>query len=250
MILQRMAQALKRQDWFQVIIEILIVVVGIFLGLQVTDWAEDRTLRDQEKAYLNQLHEEVNELDNRVAGIINSRNDRLEYLFILTNYFADNLEVEEFTMEHCTSILGSHILTNPALAIPTITELLSSGQLTIFSDKELTNLISRYTSTLEMAMQNHTRMSVRAENLNSNFQNLIERAPIVSEFPGYSVEKLSNHCDFKAMKENKQFKTALILNHGRQNANLYIMKDQYSILHDIHLKLDDLLQLLHNDETD
>jgi len=38
MMLQRMAQALKRQDWFQVTIEVLIVVIGIFLGLQVTKW--------------------------------------------------------------------------------------------------------------------------------------------------------------------------------------------------------------------
>ena len=48
MILRSMASAIKRQEWFQVIIEILIVVVGIFLGLQVTDWADERAERAEE----------------------------------------------------------------------------------------------------------------------------------------------------------------------------------------------------------
>lgn len=249
MILHRLASAIRHQNLSQIITEILIVVIGIFLGLQVTDWAENRTLRDQEKAYLHQLHEEVYVLDNRVVSFLSSENKELENLFILTNYFADNLEVEELTMEHCTTIRSSHILTNPALAIPTVTELLSSGQLTIFSDKELINLISRYTSRLDRASQTHARMSVRAEHIPSKFQDLVEIAP-VTEFPGYIVDKLYLHCDFEAMKENKQFKTALIFNHFRQATNVNIVKDQYSILHDLHLKLDDLLHLLHDDETD
>jgi hypothetical protein len=37
MILRRMTGALKRQDWFQITIEIFIVVIGIFLGLQAQD---------------------------------------------------------------------------------------------------------------------------------------------------------------------------------------------------------------------
>lgn len=55
MILQRVASAIKRQDWFQVTIEILIVVIGIFLGLQVQAWYDARSDEAEEKLVLNAL---------------------------------------------------------------------------------------------------------------------------------------------------------------------------------------------------
>ncbi len=40
MILRRMADAIREQNWFTVFIETLIVVIGIFLGFQMTEWNE------------------------------------------------------------------------------------------------------------------------------------------------------------------------------------------------------------------
>ena len=55
MILQRMSQAIKRQDWFQVTIELFIVMVGIFLGLQVQEWNERREAMVDEQRYIGYL---------------------------------------------------------------------------------------------------------------------------------------------------------------------------------------------------
>lgn len=41
-ILRSMASALIRQDWSMVLVEIIIVVVGIFIVLQVDDWSQAR----------------------------------------------------------------------------------------------------------------------------------------------------------------------------------------------------------------
>ena len=38
MILRKMADAIRGQNWFTVVLEILIVVIGIFIALQVDDW--------------------------------------------------------------------------------------------------------------------------------------------------------------------------------------------------------------------
>lgn len=59
MILQRMAQSIRRQDWFAVAIEFVIVVSGIFVGLQVTEWNEQRQLRERELNYLERLAEDL-----------------------------------------------------------------------------------------------------------------------------------------------------------------------------------------------
>jgi hypothetical protein len=38
MILRKLAEAFHKQNWFTALIEILVVVIGIFVGLQVDDW--------------------------------------------------------------------------------------------------------------------------------------------------------------------------------------------------------------------
>ena len=59
MILRRLADGIKNQDWFVVVVEIMIVVVGIFIGLQVDDWNEARLDRLEEQKVLARLHNEL-----------------------------------------------------------------------------------------------------------------------------------------------------------------------------------------------
>ena len=47
MILQRLATSIRKQDWFTVGIETLIVIFGVFIGLQVNNWNEARRDRIQ-----------------------------------------------------------------------------------------------------------------------------------------------------------------------------------------------------------
>lgn len=66
MIIRKLAAAIKNQDWFTVFIEFVIVVAGIFVGLQVNDWNETRLNRAQERANLARL---LDETENSVAYI-------------------------------------------------------------------------------------------------------------------------------------------------------------------------------------
>ncbi|PKM03444.1 MAG: hypothetical protein CVV17_04485 [Gammaproteobacteria bacterium HGW-Gammaproteobacteria-7] len=59
MILRRLAQSIRKQDWLVIAIEFVIVVAGIFVGLQVTEWNEKRQLREREVSYLVRLAEDV-----------------------------------------------------------------------------------------------------------------------------------------------------------------------------------------------
>lgn len=38
MILRRLSTSIHRQDWFTVLVEIVIVVVGVFLGIRASNW--------------------------------------------------------------------------------------------------------------------------------------------------------------------------------------------------------------------
>lgn len=59
MILARLTRAFRKQDWFTVVVETLIVVFGVFIGLQVNNWNAERQTRIGEIRYLERLREDV-----------------------------------------------------------------------------------------------------------------------------------------------------------------------------------------------
>lgn len=52
MILGRLAHAIREQNWFTVVLEVVIVVIGIFIGLQVDDWNQRRLERESDQRAL------------------------------------------------------------------------------------------------------------------------------------------------------------------------------------------------------
>jgi hypothetical protein len=59
MILRRIASAFRHQDWFTVFVETMIVVLGVFIGLQVNNWNEARADRQREAVYLQGLAQDI-----------------------------------------------------------------------------------------------------------------------------------------------------------------------------------------------
>jgi len=78
MILRDLAHSIRRQDWFAVAIEFLIVVAGIFVGLQVTDWNERRQLRERELNYLQRMSEDLSKMEAEFHQILEYGGDRSE----------------------------------------------------------------------------------------------------------------------------------------------------------------------------
>ena len=72
----RFSAALRRQDWAAVIIELLVVVIGVLVALEVNQWAEGRQTRALQHAYLLRLKEDLQlertEAD-RFAAIVKDR---------------------------------------------------------------------------------------------------------------------------------------------------------------------------------
>jgi len=70
MIIRRLAEAIRNQDWFTVFIEFVIVVAGIFVGLQVNDWKEARLNRAQERVSLERLLDEAEVSVAYIRGMV------------------------------------------------------------------------------------------------------------------------------------------------------------------------------------
>jgi hypothetical protein len=61
MILARISAHLKRQDWTAIGIEFAIVVLGVFVGIQVSNWNAARVDERLGRAYTQRLTEDLNE---------------------------------------------------------------------------------------------------------------------------------------------------------------------------------------------
>lgn len=61
MILRRVAESLKAQNWTEIWIEFVLLVAGVFLGIQAANWNEARTARAHEHQLLVELRAEVAE---------------------------------------------------------------------------------------------------------------------------------------------------------------------------------------------
>ncbi|MFT5609728.1 MAG: hypothetical protein ACI9LU_000220 [Polaribacter sp.] len=62
MILRRLSNAVRQQDWCTVVVEILIVVVGVFIGLQVNNWNLARSDRAEARIILELLEQDIEQI--------------------------------------------------------------------------------------------------------------------------------------------------------------------------------------------
>lgn len=56
MILGRIRKQVGHQNWFGVAVDLVILILGVFLGIQVSNWNQDRLDRAQGKEYRDQLY--------------------------------------------------------------------------------------------------------------------------------------------------------------------------------------------------
>lgn len=69
MILHRISANLRAQNWIGVALELAIVIVGVFIGLQAANWNQDRQQRNETRRLLSQLHVELGDFTDLLDGI-------------------------------------------------------------------------------------------------------------------------------------------------------------------------------------
>ena len=63
MILRRIVQHLKEQNWTAVAIELVILILGVFIGTQVSNWNQQRVTEQQAAVFTQHLREDLREED-------------------------------------------------------------------------------------------------------------------------------------------------------------------------------------------
>ncbi|WP_412069192.1 hypothetical protein [Rubrivirga sp. IMCC43871] len=66
--LGRLGTALREQNWVAVAVEVVIVVLGVVIGFQVTAWGQGRADRAKEQVYLRQLAADLAETERQARA--------------------------------------------------------------------------------------------------------------------------------------------------------------------------------------
>jgi hypothetical protein len=109
MILRRLANAMRRQDGFTVVIDILIVVLGVFLGLQVNNWNEARKYRKDERLYLVRLREDLLNAEKIASRLLQKRIDKRDALTSATLTLLGKTGRETLIEAECSAVGGARL---------------------------------------------------------------------------------------------------------------------------------------------
>jgi hypothetical protein len=153
MIVQRIAHALKTQDWSTITIELLVVVVGIILGLQVDDWNEARKKDAQERVYLERLLSDLDEMIAQHAAHEEEANAKLNSIYVTF----DALRSCELAPDDVTpfenTLLNHQGLERLKVIRSSYDEMVASGVLARIDDPMLKRKISEIYSEAAAAQQ-------------------------------------------------------------------------------------------------
>ena len=149
MILRRIADGFVRQDWATVGVEFVIVVAGIFLGLEVNNWNELRMERAEERTNLERL---LDEAENAVAYIgreVERGAARIAgHRELLETMFSDGPLPEDLTLAE-RGFMTLSFMPAMAPARTTYDELTAAGGLRLIRSSHVRDMISLYYAELD-----------------------------------------------------------------------------------------------------
>ena len=148
MLLRRITEHLKAQNWTAVGIDFVIVVVGVFIGIQVANWNDARQEKAREAHYVERLDAELEVIRTRLADarVVYERSAReIELLLTAQRDFAENgmasLPDDETLKRAVRNATTGRV---PAGSPAAFKEMLSNGDLEILSSDELRQALFAY----------------------------------------------------------------------------------------------------------
>ena len=137
----------KTSKYFKYAIgEIVLVVIGILIALQINNWNEQRKERIQEKNFLSRLEKEISiDIENISNSILANKNRMQRAEFLMATVSHPEM-AEDSATYFITSIEYAGYTNNPIVSDNTFEEIKSSGKLSLIRNENLRSAIQEYYS--------------------------------------------------------------------------------------------------------
>jgi hypothetical protein len=144
MILRRVTAHVKTQNWFAVALDLLVVIVGVFIGIEVANWNETRQDRNEERRYYSQLLVDLRgDLDSLAFAAKRAQfHDQAAERVLAKLQGKPPPDVTPAQL--ATSIHYAGFIYIPRAARGTYDELISTGNLGLLRDQQIKSHIAAY----------------------------------------------------------------------------------------------------------
>ncbi len=164
MIPRRITEHLKAQNWFAVAIDFVIVVAGILIAFQITEWNDARRDRSRERAYLARIAAELGESIVSIETGLRLTKLRMEYGAFLMRAIDDPALVRAEPGRFVAAVVQGGYTFSPSVRGHTFEEIKSAGDLDILRDKRLLFDLTEFYTTIEETEQwNYVRELFQTE---------------------------------------------------------------------------------------
>jgi hypothetical protein len=168
MLFRRISEHLNQQNWFAVAIDFVVVVLGIFIGMQVTDWNQMRLDRVSERRFLEALHSDLVVTANNINETKQNQDtihSSLHKLATVGNDGLENYSPEELDRTIAYALWDLSIL---KVQMDAYQELKSSAGTQLLGSEALRLGLSRWTADLERYLQaENDTMQVQFRNVDN-----------------------------------------------------------------------------------
>ena len=166
MLLRRFVAHARKQDWMAIAIEFVLLVLGVFLGIQVANWNEARHERALEAEYVARLQRDFRAIDARMTANLSSweRNSAapIRLLADLESFHKTGTwpRTRADMLADFGPTMGSRI---PPPRAASYVELLSAGKLGLIRDTRLRDALLDYDTQTGVTMNAYDALVQRVD---------------------------------------------------------------------------------------
>lgn len=166
MILRRLARNLKEQNWTAIGVDFVIVVLGVFVGIQVANWNDERRTQQREAEFIARLQVDFERIDARLTEDGERWERNLESAKRLLSDLATLRLQGTWPRNEAAMLIDLNNITSTRTAAPraaTYVEMQSAAQLGILRDARLRDALRDYDVLASRAAQLHATLLQRTE---------------------------------------------------------------------------------------
>ncbi|MDH5630328.1 MAG: hypothetical protein OEY96_09250 [Gammaproteobacteria bacterium] len=149
MILRRFIKHVTDRNWFAVGIDLLVVIIGIFFGLQLTNWNDEQKEVNRSVYIQDRLHKELMEDANGLEKRLIYWNKVAEYGEFAISYLETNQQGERSNWEVLLAIYQASNTWRFSVNRITYDELVNNGELNLIKSASLREDLAEYYNVFE-----------------------------------------------------------------------------------------------------
>lgn len=212
MLLRRIIEHLKVQNWVAVLLDFLIVVVGVFIGIQVANWNDERQAQQERATSMDRLQTEAELSVDFIRTVVDQYHRTVDARASVLKKAADG-RIDAIKQDEIVLAVNYLPFFQPVAAPRGVyDEVIAAGQFSDLGDDSVRRVITRYYSEIN----NLNSVMTSQRNL-SDYLSVLYHPAVRKEFdPEDFTTQTNTVVDTEMALEDPTFVKSLQIGHGRQ----------------------------------